>query len=87
MIKTKNTKTLVALCCMSLVALAHISCDGNGGDSMDCISFIEANLGESECIAESYLELCEGLSCNTDPGANIGFLFQSCTAIDCTTLE
>lgn len=57
-------------------------CDG-GGNELDCIE----GFPEGDCLAEELADSCFGFFCDTEPPASVIALFQSCTAIDCSTLE
>lgn len=85
---TKNVmKNSIFIVCFTFLTLLVFPSCNDGEDSSGCISFMDAGLSDSICLAESYSELCEGLSCSTDPEVYIPSLFRDCTPIDCFTLE
>lgn len=57
-------------------------CDG-GGNEFDCTQ----GFPEGECLAEEMADSCFGFVCDTEPPASVIALFQSCTAVDCSTLD
>lgn len=59
-------------------------CDG-GGNNSDCTSFND--FPQTDCLAEDMSELCVDFSCDTEPPTTVLALFQSCSAVDCSTLD
>ena len=64
-----------------LLTVLAAGCDGSD-NVFDC----SQEFPEGECLAEEMEDSCFGFFCETDPPANVIPLFQTCNAIDCSTL-
>lgn len=67
-----------------LLTVLIAGCDG-GGNNFDCTQF--GDFPRTDCLAEDMSDLCMDFSCDTDPATTVLALFQSCSAVDCSTFD
>lgn len=65
-----------------IISLVVIGCD-SGDNKFDCTG----GFPDGECLAEELSDSCFGFFCETDPPTFVLALFQSCSAVDCSTLD